>query len=141
MMKSIQVDIVSAEAEIYSGTAQMVVAPAALGEVGIMPGHSPLLSSLEPGQVQLELENGERKVVYVSGGVLEVQPDAVTILSDIAERAEDLDEARILEEERRYRQKLTEQTVEQDYAHALAELGQLSAQLKAIEALKKIRKK
>ncbi len=72
MMKSIQVDIVSAEAEIYSGTAQMVVAPAALGEVGIMPGHSPLLSSLEPGQVQLELENGERKVVYVSGGVLEV---------------------------------------------------------------------
>ena len=90
---TVQVDIVSAEREIFSGEAEMVFAPAILGEVGIAPGHAPMLSRLGPGEVRLRLANSEESSFYVSGGLLEVQPKVVTILSDTAERAEDLDES------------------------------------------------
>ena len=93
---TIHVDIVSAESEIFSGKAEMVFAPAVLGEVGIAPGHTPLLTQLGPGEVRLQFEDGSEEGFYVSGGVLEVQPKVVTILSDTAERAEDLDEVAIL---------------------------------------------
>ncbi|MBT6673710.1 MAG: F0F1 ATP synthase subunit epsilon, partial [Proteobacteria bacterium] len=90
---TVHVDIVSAEKEIFSGEAEMVFAPAIQGEVGIAPGHAPLLSRLGPGEVRVKLAAGSELAFYVSGGMLEVQPTTVTILSDTAERAEDLDEA------------------------------------------------
>ena len=96
-MTTIQVDVVSAESEIYSGTATMVFAPAALGEVGIAPGHSQLLSKLQPGEVRIQKEDGEEESVFVSGGILEVQPHLATVLADTAVRADDLDEAAAIE--------------------------------------------
>ncbi len=96
MAMTVHVDIVSAEREIFSGQAEMVFAPAILGEVGIAPGHTPLLTRLGPGEVRLKLPDDEQSAFYVSGGMLEVQPRVVTILSDTAERAEDLDEAAVL---------------------------------------------
>ena len=92
-MKTIQVDIVSAEREIFSGEVEMVFAPALLGEVGIAPGHTPLVTQLAPGEVRVKLADGGEEAFYVSGGLLEVQPKVVTVLSDTAVRAEDLDEA------------------------------------------------
>ena len=94
---TIHVDIVSAEAEIYSGQAEMVFAPALMGEVGIAPGHTPLLTRLKPGEVRLKLADGSEEAFYVSGGILEVQPRMVTVLSDTAVRAHDIDEAAALE--------------------------------------------
>ena len=93
MAFTVHVDIVSAEQEIFSGQAEMVFAPAILGEMGIAPHHTPLITNLAPGEVRLKLPGGEEQGFYVSGGILEVQPHVVTVLSDTAMRAEDLDEA------------------------------------------------
>ncbi len=93
MAMTLHVDIVSAEKELFSGTAEMVTAPGEMGELGILPRHSQLLTRLKPGQVRVRLLGGEEQLFYVSGGMLEVQPHLVTILSDTAERARDLDEA------------------------------------------------
>ena len=95
-MNTIQVDIVSAEKEIFSGEAQMVFAPAIMGEVGIAPGHTPLVTKMSPGEVRVMDVDGNESAFYVSGGLLEVQPQIITVLSDTAERAEDLDEAAII---------------------------------------------
>ena len=138
MAMTIHVDIVSAESEIFSGPAEMVFAPAQEGEVGIAPRHAPLLTRLVPGEVRIKTPEGEELSFYVSGGMLEVQPHVVTVLSDLAERAEDLDEAAVLEAKRRAEEALKDRGAEMDYAKAQAELAEAAAQLRAIERLRKL---
>lgn len=137
MAMTIHVDIVSAEAEIYSGQAEMVFAPALMGEVGIAPGHTPLLTRLKPGEVRLKLSDGSEEAFYVSGGMLEVQPRMVTVLSDTAVRAHDIDEAAALEAKQRAEQMLSDRSAEIDYAKALAEYAEAAAQLQAIQRLRR----
>jgi len=134
---TLHVDIVSAEAEIFSGTATMVFAPAEMGEVGIAPRHAPLVSRLKPGEVRVQTQEGEELSFFVSGGLLEVQPHIITILSDTAIRADDLDEAKALEAKERAEKMLAEKTADIDYAKAQAELAQSMAQLAAIRNLRK----
>ncbi|MGH8512919.1 MAG: F0F1 ATP synthase subunit epsilon [Gammaproteobacteria bacterium] len=136
MAMTIHVDIVSAEAEIYSGQAEMVFAPALMGEVGIAPGHTPMLTRLKPGEVRLKLSDGSEEAFYVSGGMLEVQPRMVTVLSDTAVRAHDIDEAAALEAKQRAEQMLSDRSAEIDYAKALAEYAEAAAQLQAIQRLR-----
>ena len=132
-----KVEIVSAEEEIYSGTAEMVFAPAAEGEIGVAPGHAPLLTLLEPGEVRVKVSNEEEASFYVSGGMIEVQPKLVTILSDTASRAEDLDEAAV-QEARDAAQKLLEAGgASMDYAKARAQLAETAAQIRAIQRLRR----
>lgn len=138
MTMTIHVDVVSAEAEIYSGLAEMVVIPARMGDVGIMPRHAPLLSPLKPGEVRVMKENGEEEAFYVSGGMLEVQPHTVTVLADTAIRAHDLDEAAALEAKQRAEKMLSDKQADIDYAKAQAELAEAMAQLQALERLRKI---
>ena len=135
---TVHVDIVSAEREIFSGLAEMVFAPAVLGEVGIAPGHAPLLTKLGPGEVRLKLpEGGEESAFYISGGLLEVQPKVVTILSDTAERAEDLDEAAVVKAKEAAEQALADGEAAIDYARARAELAETVAQLQTIQRLRR----
>ena len=136
MAMTIHVDIVSAEAEIYSGQAEMVFAPALMGEVGIAPGHTPMLTRLKPGEVRLKLADGSEEAFYVSGGMLEVQPRMVTVLSDTAVRAHDIDEAAALEAKQRAEQMLSDRSAQIDYAKALAEYAEAAAQLQAIQRLR-----
>lgn len=138
MPMTMHVDIVSAEKEIYSGTVTQVYAPAELGEVGVMPRHAPMLSTLKAGVVRVIPLEGEEQAFYVSGGILEIQPHVVTILSDTALRAADIDEAAALEAKARAEATMKEKASEMDYAKAKSELIEAVAQ---IEALKKIRKK
>ncbi len=133
---TVQVDIVSAEREIFSGEAEMVFAPAILGEVGIAPGHAPMLSRLGPGEVRLRLGNSEESSFYVSGGLLEVQPKVVTILSDTAERAEDLDESLVLKAKEAAEIALADTDATIDYAKARVELAETIAQLQTIQRLR-----
>ncbi len=137
MAMTIHVDIVSAEREIFSGLAEMIFAPAILGEVGIAPGHAPLLTRLGPGEVRLKLEGGADQAFYISGGMLEVQPRVVTVLSDTAERAEDLDEAAVVRAKEAAERALSENTGAMDYAKARAELAETIAQLQTIERLRR----
>jgi F-type H+-transporting ATPase subunit epsilon len=136
MAMTLHVDIVSAEAEVFSGTATMVFAPAEMGEVGIAPRHAPLLSRLKPGEVRVQTQEGEELTFFVSGGMLEVQPHVVTILSDTAIRADDLDEAQALESRDRAEKLLVDKSADIDYAKAQAELAQSMAQLAAIKKLR-----
>ena len=137
MAMTIHVDIVSAEEEIFSGTAEMVFAPAEMGEVGIAPRHAPLITRLKPGEVRVQNEGKEEQFFYVSGGILEVQPHVVTVLADTAIRAKDLDEASALEAKKRAEQALVDKQSEIDYAQAQAELAEAVAQLHAIQKLRK----
>jgi F-type H+-transporting ATPase subunit epsilon len=137
MAMTIHIDIVSAEAELYSGQAEMVFAPAIMGEVGIAPGHTPLLTQLKPGEVRLKLSNGEEESFYVSGGILEVQPRLVTVLSDTAIRAHDLDEAAATEAKRQAEQALKDRSADIDYAKVLAQNAELAAQLQMIQRLRR----
>ena len=136
MAMTLHVDIVSAEAEIFSGTATMVFAPAEMGEVGIAPRHAPLLSRLKPGEVRVQTQEGEELSFFVSGGMLEIQPHVVTILSDTAIRADDLDEAQAVEAKERAEKLLADRTADIDYAKAQSELAQSIAQLAAIKKLR-----
>jgi F-type H+-transporting ATPase subunit epsilon len=136
MAMTMHVDIVSAEREIFSGTANMVFAPAEMGEMGIMPRHTPLLTRLKPGGVRVQQE-GKEDFFYVSGGLLEVQPHVVTVLADTAQRATDIDEAAALAAKERAEEALKQREGEMDYARAAAELAEAIAQLKAIERLRK----
>jgi len=140
MAMTVHVDIVSAEGAIHSGTATMVYATAELGEVGIAPRHTAFISRLRPGDVRVESEGGEQEHFYVSGGMLEVQPNVVTVLADTAIRARDLDEAAALEAKRRAEDALAGQTAEFEYAKAQAELAEAIAQLRAIEKLRKLKR-
>lgn len=137
MTATIQVDIVSAEKEIFSGEVEMVFAPAAMGEVGIAPGHTPLVTTLAPGEVRVKHTDGSEESFYVSGGMLEVQPKVVTVLSDTAQRAEDLDEAAILKAKEEAEKVLHDREAKIDYAKALAENAELAAQLRAIQRLRR----
>ena len=135
MSMTLLVDIVSAEAEIYSGTVTMVFAPAEMGEVGIAPRHAPMLTKLKPGEVRVQTQQGEELSFFVSGGLLEVQPHVVTVLADTALRAHDLDEAAALEAKERAEQMLSDKQADIDYARAQAELVESMAQLAAIRKL------
>ena len=136
MAMTLHVDIVSAEAEIFSGTATMVFAPAEMGEVGIAPRHTPLLTRLKPGEVRVQTQEGEELSFFVSGGMLEIQPHVVTVLSDTAIRADDLDEAQALEAKERAEKLLADKSADLDYARAQAELAQSMAQLAAIKKMR-----
>ena len=139
MAMTIHVDIVSAEAALYSGLAEFVVVPAEAGEVGIYPRHAPLLTRIKPGSVRIKTpEKAEEVLIYVSGGILEVQPGVVTILSDTAIRGADLDEARVLEAKKLAEEAMRDRTGAMEYAQAQIELAQAVAQLAAIEKLRKI---
>ncbi len=135
MAMTIHVDIVSAESEIFSGTAEMVFAPGAMGELGILPRHAPLLTQLKPGEVRIKNGDSEESF-YVSGGMLEVQPHVVTVLSDTALRAKDIDEAAALEAKQKAEDALQDKTSEFEYAKAQSELAEAVAQLQAIKKLK-----
>ncbi|MGB5442091.1 MAG: F0F1 ATP synthase subunit epsilon [Gammaproteobacteria bacterium] len=136
MAMTMHIDIVSAEAEIFSGTATMVFAPAEMGELGIAPRHTPLLARLKPGEVRVQTQQGEELSFFVSGGMLEIQPHVVTVLADTAIRAVDLDEAQALEARDRAKTRLADKTADIDYAKAQAELVQSMAQLAAIRKLR-----
>ena len=137
MAMTIHVDIVSAERELFSGLAEMVFAPAVMGEVGIAPRHAPLITRLTPGEIRLKRPEGQEESFYVSGGMLEVQPHMVTVLSDSANRAEDLDEAAILKAKAEAEKAIENQDAEMDYAAAQAQLAETVAQLQAIQRLRK----
>ncbi len=134
---TIHVDIVSAEQEIFSGLAEMVFAPAELGEVGISPRHAPFISSLKPGEVRVKVNDKESHPFYVSGGILEVQPHLVTVLADTAIRAKDIDEAAALDAKAKAEEALADKSGKIDYATAQAQLLQAMMQLQTIERLRK----
>lgn len=136
-MVTIHVDIVSAEREIFSGDAAMVFAPALLGEVGIAPGHTAMLTRMSPGEVRVQLPGGEEQAFYVSGGMLEVQPKIVTVLSDTAVRAHDLDEAAVLKAKQAAEDTLKDRSGKLDVTKAQAELAELAAQLLTIQRLRR----
>ena len=137
--KTIHVDIVSAEGEIFSGEAEMVFVPAREGELGIAPRHAPLLTTLRPGELRVQVPNGEEQYFYVSGGAIEIQPHLVTVLADTAARAKDLDEAAAKEAMQRAEEALRDRKGEIDSAKAQAELARAAAQLRAIERLRKLK--
>lgn len=139
MAMTIDVDIVSNESAIFSGQALMVFAPASMGEVGITPRHSPLITTLRPGEVRVQLPEGGEEVFYVSGGILEIQPHVVTVLSDTALRAIDVDEAAALAAKERAEQAMQDRQSQIDYARAQAELAQAVAQLRTLERLRRRR--
>jgi F-type H+-transporting ATPase subunit epsilon len=135
--KTLQVDIVSAEQQIYSGQAQRVIAPGEAGELGILPEHIPLLTRVKPGVLRiLPAEGGEEEIIYVSGGMMEVQPDRVTVLADTSVRAHDLDEAKAMEAERLAKEALSNRTGAMEVAKAQAELAEAAAQIAAIRKLR-----
>jgi F-type H+-transporting ATPase subunit epsilon len=137
MAMTIHVDIVSAEEEIYSGPASMVSAPAEMGELGIMPRHTPLVTRLKPGEVKIQQEGKDDQFFFVSGGMLEVQPHVVTVLADTAIRAKDLDEAAAEEAKKRAEEALADNKGDIDYAKAQAELLEAISQLRMIQNLRK----
>lgn len=136
MIKTMQVDIVSAETEILSGQVAHLIVNGLLGELGIYPGHTQLVTALKPGPVRLVKPDGEDEILYISGGILEVQPELVTILADTAVRAADLDEMAALEAKHSAEQALSDKQADIDYAKATVELAQAVAQLQAIAKLK-----
>ena len=136
-MSTMRVEIVSSEKSLYDGEAAMVVAPGVAGELGILPRHAPLLTRIKPGVLKINLPDGGEELLYVSGGVLEVQPEKVTVLADIAERGDDLDEQRAEEARREAEDKLASGASGLDYAKAQAELAQAAAQLQAIRRRRK----
>jgi F-type H+-transporting ATPase subunit epsilon len=135
-MAVMQCDVVSVKESIYSGAVSMLIAKGAGGELGILPGHAPLVTLLQPGPIRVQLENGTEEIIYVSGGVLEVQPHVVTVLADTALRAGDLDEAAILEARKQAETLLQNQKGELDTGAAMAALAETAAQL---ETLRKLR--
>lgn len=138
MAMTMHVDVVSAERSLFSGVVEFLVAPAAMGEVGIYPRHAPLITWIKAGSVRLKLpDRDEEELIYVSGGLLEVQPSVVTILADTAVRGRDLDEVKALEAKQRAEEAMRDRTAAIDYAQAQAELAEAVAQLHAIQRLRK----
>lgn len=137
MAITMHLDIVSAEQEIFSGVVEMVVATGELGEVGITPGHAPLLTILKPGEIRVNLQNDRQEIYYVSGGMLEVQPYYVTVLADTVERAEDLDEAAVIAAKARAEEAISKKSSDVDYSIAAAELARAAAQIRAIQKVRK----
>jgi F-type H+-transporting ATPase subunit epsilon len=137
MSMTVHVDIVSAEKEIFSGMAEMVFAPAEMGEVGIAPRHAPMLTRMKPGEVRVQQPGGEELDFFISGGLLEVQPHVVTVLADTAVRAADLDEAAAIQAKERAEMAMQNKSAKIDYAKAQAELIEAAAQLQTIQRLRK----
>lgn len=136
MASTVFCSIVSAEEEIFSGQVEMVVASGTIGELGIMPGHTPLLTGVKPGPVRLILEGGEEEIFFASGGYLEVQPTSITILADTALRADDLDEAAALEAQKKAEQELSDQKADIDFARVAADLQEQAAMLRTIQKIR-----
>jgi F-type H+-transporting ATPase subunit epsilon len=137
MANTIHVDVVSLEASVFSGDAEFVVLPGIMGELGVYPKHTPLITQIQPGQVRIKIPGqDEEQIVFVQGGFLEVQPNVVTVLSDTAIRAHDLDEAKALEAKRRAEEALQNRASKEEVATAEAELASAAAQLAAIRRLR-----
>ena len=136
-VKTMQLEIVSAEAAVFSGTVEMIAVTGGMGELGIYPGHRQLLTSLKPGQLKTVLAGGKAEVFYISGGMLEVQPDIVTVLADTAIRATDLDEAAALAAKEEAERVLAAQKAGLEYSRAMTELAEAAAQLRAIQMIRK----
>ena len=137
MAHTIHVDVVSAEEAIYSGDAEFVVLPGEEGELGIYPRHTPLITRIKPGTVRIKpADGGEEELIFVAGGILEVQPNLITVLADTAIRGHDLDEAKALEAHKRAQENLHDRTGKMEYAKAVAELAEASAQIAAIRKLR-----
>jgi F-type H+-transporting ATPase subunit epsilon len=137
MTNTIHVDVVSAEESIFSGEAEFVVLPGEVGELGIYPRHTPLITRIKPGSVRIKVPGqAEEELVFVAGGVLEVQPGVITVLADTAIRGHDLDEAKALDAQQRAREAMQNRGSQMDYAKAVAELAEASAQLAAIRKLR-----
>jgi len=137
MAMTVHCDIVSADRAIFSGLAEIVIVHGALGDLGIAPGHAPLLTEIRPGPVRVVTQGGEEQVFYVSGGFLEVQSSTVTVLADTAVRARDIDEAAAVEAQRAAEAALANQHGEFDYGRAAAQLAEAAAQLRTIQSLRK----
>lgn len=137
MATPIHCDIVSAETEIFSGLVELVVAPGVEGELGILYGHAPLLTGIEPGPIRVKKQSGEEEIYYVSGGFMEVQPHAVTVLADTALRAHDMDEAAALEAKKQAEQALHNKSGDIDYSRAAAQLAEAAAQLRTLQAIRR----
>jgi F-type H+-transporting ATPase subunit epsilon len=140
MAMTIHCDIVSAEEEIFSGRVTMISATGTIGELGIMPGHAPLLTGIRPGPLRLKMDNGEEEVFFASGGYLEVQPGVVTVLADTAQRAEDIDEAAAVEAQQAAERMLSDQTAEIEFSSAAAALAEAMARQRTLAELKKRRR-
>ena len=140
MANTVQIDVVSAEESIFSGEAEFVVAPAKMGEVGIYPNHAPMITTLKSGSLKIKLaDKKEEQLIYVSGGILEVQPGMITVLSDTAIRAKDLDESKAAAAKKAAGEAMKNKSSDMDYAKAQAELAEAMAQIQAIEKLRKIK--
>ena len=137
MAMTIQVDVVSAEASIFSGLAEFVVLPGEVGELGILPGHMPLMTRIRPGEVRIKLPDGKEETIVVAGGLLEVQPGLVTVLADTAIRAHDIDEAKALEAKQRAEEAMKNASSDFDLAKATSEFAMMAAQFAAIQKLRK----
>ena len=135
--RTVQCDIVSAEDELFSGRVEMVVAHGHMGDLGILPGHTPLISTIKPGPVRVIKQGGGEEVYYISGGFIEVQPYTVKVLADTAIRAADLDEAEALKAKKAAEQALVNQSTDFDYAAAAVRLAEAAAQLRTIHELRK----
>ena len=139
MSNTMRLDIVSAQAAIFSGDVCFVSVTGMIGELGIYPGHTPLLTSVKPGQIRATLANGSDDVFYMSGGMIEIQPNHITLLADTAIRAEDIDEAAALAAQERAEKVAADKKTGIEYSQALAEIAETSAQLQAIRMLRKHR--
>ena len=139
-MSTIQVDVVSAEESIFEGQAEFVALPGEVGELGIYPKHTPLITRIKPGSVRVKVPGQDQEeLIFVNGGILEVQPNRVTVLADTAIRGKDLDEAKANEAKRLAEEAMVNRASDIDYAKAQAELASAIAQLAAIQRLKKVR--
>ena len=138
MAATIKVDVVSAEENIFDGEAKFIELPGEAGDLGILPGHTPLITRIRPGAVRIVSDNGEEEFVFVAGGILEVQPGAVTVLADTAIRGKDLDEAKAAEARKRAEESVLNAGSNLEYATAQAELAYAVAQLAAIQRLRKM---
>ncbi len=138
MANTVHIDVVSAEAAIFSGEAEFVVAPASAGEVGIYPNHAPMITTIKPGALRIQLADAaEEVVIFISGGLLEVQPGIITVLADTAIRGADLDEAKAISAKLAAEEAMKNRSSDMDYAKAQAELSEAMAQIHAIERLRK----
>lgn len=140
MAAKMQCDVVSAEREIFSGEITMLVATGTLGELGILPGHTPLLTGLRPGPVRLKFEDGTEDVIFASGGFLEVQPSVVTVLADTAEHASDVDEAAVIAAQEEAQRMLLDSAASVDVARATSMLTDAAARQRTLEELRKRRR-
>ena len=137
MVATVHIDVVSAEESIFSGEAEFIAAPAQMGEVGIYPRHAPMITSIKPGALRIKLaDKNEEQLIYISGGILEVQPGVVTVLADTAIRGHDLDEAQATAAKKAAEEAMKNRTSDVDYAKAQAELAEAIAQIQAIQKLR-----